>query len=366
MGAIKLVDLEPSDELFEHQRITVDPGQSTTRIDKYLLEKLEKVSRNRIQNAIKLNCILVNDNAVKANYKVRPNDEITLILPSDPNESENVIAENIPLDIIFEDEHLMVINKTAGMVVHPGVGNNNGTLVNALLYHMQNNVLPLLSGNREDRPGLVHRIDKDTSGLMLIAKNDYAMTFLAKQFYDHTVTREYIALVWGDVKEEKGTITGNIARHERDRMIFDVCEDGSQGKHAVTHYEVIENLYYTTLVKCNLETGRTHQIRVHMKHIGHALFNDERYGGNRILKGTVFNKYKQFVDNCFDLCPRQALHARSLGFIHPATEKYMFFELEMPQDMSSVVDKWRGYVQARKEIVAQEKENDNDKDFDNE
>jgi 23S rRNA pseudouridine1911/1915/1917 synthase len=358
MGAIKLKDLEHSDELFEHQRITVDPGQVGTRIDKFLMDKLEKVSRNRIQTAIKLNCILVNDNAVKANYKVKPLDEITLILPSNPEESENVVAENIPLDIVFEDDHLMVINKAAGMVVHPGVGNTNGTLVNALLYHMQNSELPLLAGNREDRPGLVHRIDKDTSGLMIIAKNDYAMTLLAKQFYDHTVTREYVALVWGDVQNEKDTITGHIARHERDRMIFDVFEDESQGKHAITHYEVLENFYYTTLVKCRLETGRTHQIRVHMKHIGHALFNDERYGGDRILKGTVFNKYKQFVDNCFDLCPRQALHARSLGFIHPVTQEYMYFENELPADMRAVIDKWRNYVNARKELVAKEKDND--------
>jgi 23S rRNA pseudouridine1911/1915/1917 synthase len=356
MGSIKLSDLEPSDELYEHQRIIVDPGQAITRIDKYLMDRLIRVSRNRVQTAIKLNCILVNDKPVKANYKIKPFDEILLVLPSDPNEEEDVIPQNIPLDIIYEDEHLMVINKAPGMVVHPGVGNTDGTLVNALLYHMKNNNLPLLQGNKEDRPGLVHRIDKDTSGLMLIAKNEYAMTFLAKQFFEHTIDREYLALVWGDVTQSHGTITGHIARHERDRMIFDVYEDGSQGKHAVTHYEVVENFYYTTLIKCRLETGRTHQIRVHMKHIGHTLFNDERYGGDKILKGTVFNKYKQFVDNCFALCPRQALHARSLGFIHPHTLEHMYFESDLPNDMTSVVKKWRQYVQARKDIISQERE----------
>lgn len=354
MAAIKNTDLEPSDELFEHQRIICDPKQSPVRIDKFLLDRLEKVSRNRIQNAIKIGCILVNENAIKSNYKVKPGDEISLVLPSNPDETETLLAENIPLDILYEDEHLLVINKPPGLVVHPGTGNTSGTLVNALLFHFQNQKLPLLQGNKDDRPGLVHRIDKDTSGLILIAKSDFAMTHLAKQFYDHTIDREYEALVWGDVKENTGTITGNIARHERDRMQMAVYPDGSQGKHAVTHYEVLESLYYVTLIKCRLETGRTHQIRVHLKHIGHTLFNDERYDGNRILKGTIFNKYKQFVENCFQLMPRQALHARSLGFVHPETGEKMSFEIGLPDDFTNVLNKWRGYVASRKEILADE------------
>jgi 23S rRNA pseudouridine1911/1915/1917 synthase len=354
MAAIKNSDLEPSDELFEHQRITCDPKQSPVRIDKFLLDRLEKVSRNRIQNAIKIGCILVNDKEIKSNYKVKPGDEISLVLPSNPDDTESLLAENIPLDIIYEDEHLMVINKPPGLVVHPGTGNTTGTLVNALMYHFQNQKLPLLQGNKEDRPGLVHRIDKDTSGLILIAKNDFAMTHLAKQFFDHTIDREYVALVWGDVKENKGTIIGNIGRHERDRMQMAVYLDGSQGKHAVTHYEVLESLYYVTLIKCKLETGRTHQIRVHLKHLGHTLFNDDRYDGDRILKGTIFNKYKQFVENCFQMMPRQALHARSLGFVHPETEQKMFFEIGLPEDFENVLNKWRGYVSSRKEILADE------------
>lgn len=354
MAAIKNTDLEPSDELFEHQRIICDPKQSPVRIDKFLLDRLEKVSRNRIQNAIKIGCILVNEKEIKSNYKIKPGDEISLVLPSNPDETETLVAENIPLDIMYEDDQLMVINKPPGLVVHPGTGNTSGTLVNALLYHFQKQQLPLLQGNKEDRPGLVHRIDKDTSGLILIAKTDFAMTHLAKQFYDHTIEREYVALVWGDVKEKAGTIIGNIARHERDRMLMAVYPDGSQGKHAVTHYEVMESLYYVTLIKCKLETGRTHQIRVHMKHIGHTLFNDERYDGNRILKGTVFTKYKQFVENCFQLMPRQALHARSLGFEHPESGKKMLFEVGLPEDFTNVLEKWRGYVASRKEILADE------------
>jgi 23S rRNA pseudouridine1911/1915/1917 synthase len=315
---------------------------------------LDKVSRSRIQNAITIGCILVNEKPVKSNYKIRPGDEISLVLPSNPHESEELLPENIPLEIHYEDEHLMVINKPPGLVVHPGVGNYTGTLVNALLYHFQQHQLPVMKGNSADRPGLVHRIDKDTSGLILIAKNDYAMTHLSKQFYDHTIDREYVAMVWGDVKSEKGTITGNIGRHERDRMLMTVFQDEGLGKHAVTHYEVIEKLYYVTLVKCRLETGRTHQIRVHMKHIGHTLFNDERYGGDRILKGTLYSKYKQFVDNCFSIMPRQALHARSLGFVHPATGQKMFFETPIPDDFSKLLEKWRAYVASRKEVLADE------------
>jgi len=354
MTAIKYADLEQSDELYEHQRIICDPKQTPIRIDKFLMDRLEKVSRNRVQNAIKAECILVNDKPVKANYKVRPSDTITLVLPSNPEDESELMPEDIPLDIFYEDEHLMVINKPPGLVVHPGVGNPSGTLVNGLLYYFQQKQLPLLKGNKQDRPGLVHRIDKDTSGLILIAKNEFAMTHLAKQFFDHSIDREYVALVWGDVKEEKGTITGNIGRHEKDRMLMAVFHEGDQGKVAVTHFDVLEKLYYVTLIKCKLETGRTHQIRVHLKHIGHTLFNDDRYGGDRILKGTIFNKYKQFVDNCFDLMPRQALHARSLGFIHPVTEKRMNFEIDLPEDFQKVLHKWRGYVASRKEVLQDE------------
>ena len=354
MTAIKNSDLEQSDELYEHQRIVCDPKQAPVRIDKFLMDRLEKVSRNRIQNAIKASCILINDQPVKSNYKIKPGDTISLVLPSNPDDESLLLPENIPLDIFYEDEHLMVINKPPGLVVHPGVGNHTGTLVNALLYHFQNQTLPLMKGNKEDRPGLVHRIDKDTSGLILIAKNEFAMTHLAKQFFDHTIDREYIALVWGDVKDDSGTIEGNIGRHERDRMQMAVYTDGSQGKRAITHYEVLERLYYVSLIKCKLETGRTHQIRVHMKHLGHTLYNDERYDGNRVLKGTLFNKYKQFVDNCFDIMPRQALHAKSIGFVHPYTNQYIYFEAELPLDFSAVLQKWRSYVASRKEILEDE------------
>lgn len=354
MGAIKNTDLEVSDEMYEHQRILCDKNQTSTRIDKFLMDRLERVSRTRVQNAISIGCVLVNEKPVKASYKIRPGDEISLVLPTNPEASETVTPEFIPLDIVYEDEHLMVINKPAGLVVHPGVGNSSGTLVNGLLYHFQNQTLPVMQGNSMDRPGLVHRIDKDTSGLLLIAKNDYTMTHLSKQFFDHTINREYIALVWGNIEENHGTIIGNIGRHERDRMQMTVYPDGSQGKHAVTHFEVLERMYYVTLIKCKLETGRTHQIRVHMKYIGHTLFNDARYHGDRILKGTVYTKYKQFVENCFNMLPRHALHARSLGFIHPVSDKYMYFENELPEDLSSVITKWRDYVSARKEIIAKE------------
>lgn len=352
MPAIKSTDLEPSDELFVHQMIKCDPGQAQVRIDKFLIDRLEKVSRNRIQNAIKIGCILVNQREIKPNYKVKPGDEISLVLPSNPEDESPLIPEFIPLDIFYEDEHLMVINKPAGLVVHPGTGNTSGTLVNGLLYHFEHSKLPLLKGNKEDRPGLVHRIDKDTSGLILIAKSDFAMTHLAKQFYDHTIEREYIALVWGDIGPEHGTISGYIGRHEKDRMQMAVYQEETKGKYAVTHYQVIEKLYYVTLVKCHLETGRTHQIRVHMKHIGHTLFNDVRYGGDQILKGTIFNKYKQFVSNCMEIMPRQALHARSLGFVHPITEEKLYFECDLPEDFSAVLAKWRTYINARKELLS--------------
>lgn len=350
MAAIKNSDFETSDEMFEHERIVCDPGQSALRIDKFLFEKLEKVSRNRVQNAIKAGCIMVNGQLIKANYRIKPGDEISLVLPRNPDENTTPEPENIPLDIYYEDEHLMVINKPAGLVVHPGVGNHSGTLVNALMYHFKRTDLPVLKGNPVDRPGLVHRIDKDTSGLILVAKNEYAMTHLARQFFEHSVDREYIALVWGNVADDKGTITGNIGRHERDRMLMTVFPDGDLGKHAVTHYEVKERLQYVTLISCKLETGRTHQIRVHMKWKGHTLFNDARYGGDQILKGTIYTKYRQFVDNCMEVMPRQALHARSLGFEHPESGKRMYFECPLPEDFSHVLDKWRGYVSSRKSV----------------
>lgn len=354
MPAIRNSDLEPTDELYEHLRIICDPGQGQVRIDKFLFEKLEGVSRNRVQNAIKAQCILVNGSEIKPNYKIKPGDEISVVLPSNRDELTTLVPENIPLDIWYEDDHLMVINKPAGLVVHPGVGHYSGTLVNALLYHFEHHRLPLLKGNKEDRPGLVHRIDKGTSGLILVAKSDYAMTHLANQFFHHTIEREYIALVWGEVEQDEGTITGNIARHERERKQMAVYPEGDHGKPAITHYEVLERLYYVTLVRCWLETGRTHQIRVHMKYIGHTLFNDERYGGDRILKGTIFSKYKQFVDNCFELMPRQGLHARSLGFIHPVSGESMYFEADLPPDFTAVMDKWRNYVTARKELLENE------------
>jgi len=350
-------DIETSDELFEHQRIIADPKQSPIRIDKFLMDRLLRVSRNRVQNAIKIGSILVNDKEVKSNYKIRPADIITVVLPTNPNDEHTLLPENIPLDVVYEDADLMIINKPAGLVVHPGVGNYSGTLVNALLYYMQSNSdLPLLEGNRDDRPGLVHRIDKDTSGLILIAKTDFAMTHLAKQFFDHTIDREYVAMVWGNIEQDSGTITGNIGRNEKDRLIMSVFPDGDQGKHAVTHYEVLERLYYVTLVKCKLETGRTHQIRVHLKYLGHTLFNDERYGGDRALKGTIYTKYKQFVENCFKMLPRQALHARSLGFVHPSTGERMYFESDLPEDFTSCLDKWRGYIQTRKESLSDTEE----------
>jgi 23S rRNA pseudouridine1911/1915/1917 synthase len=355
MPSIKLADLENieerQDELYLHEEITVDKGQETTRIDKFLIDKFVQVSRNRIQNAIKANCILVNGKEVKANYKIRPYDVISLVLPRNPDEVEVLEPEEIPLNIVYEDEDLLVINKQAGLVVHPGVGNHNGTLVNALLHHFKGQDLPILKGNTAQRPGLVHRIDKDTSGLMVIAKNDYTMTHLAKQFFYHTSKREYIALVWGDVEYDNGTIVGHIGRHPTNAKRFYVFPEGEEGKNAITHYEVVERLYYVTLVKCRLETGRTHQIRVHLKYKGHTLFNDERYGGNRILKGTVFSKYKQFVENCFQILPRQALHARMLGFVHPRTEKEMLFELDLPSDMQQCLDRWRGYLRSRKDIL---------------
>ena len=356
MTAIKFSDLERQDELYLHEQFVVDKGQGSVRIDKFLIDKLDNVSRNRIQNAIKASCILVNDKEIKSNYKIRPDDVISLVLPRNPDETEKLEPEDIPLDIVYEDDDILVINKQAGLVVHPGIGNHTGTLVNALLFHFKDKNLPVLQGNSAQRPGLVHRIDKDTSGLMVIAKNDFAMTHLARQFFYHTTEREYIALVWGEPEHDEGTIIGHIGRHPTHPKRFYVFPEGEEGKHAITHFEVVEKLYYVSLIKCRLETGRTHQIRVHMKYKGHTLFNDERYGGNRILKGTIFSKYKQFVENCFTILPRQGLHARLLGFVHPTTEKAMLFETDLPEDMSKVLDKWRNYVKSRKENIGETEE----------
>ena len=326
-------------DLFEHYRLVVDKGQSLLRIDKFLMNRMENATRNRIQNAADSGCILVNEKAVKSSYKVKPLDVISIVLPHPPRDTE-IYPENIPLNIVFEDEEIVIINKTAGMVVHPGFNNYTGTLVHALAYHFEN--LPNLNGNYA-RPGLVHRIDKDTSGLLVISKNEQAMTFLAKQFFDHSIHRKYVALVWGDIAEG-GTVSGYIGRSLKDRRVMDIYDTEEKGKWSVTHYKVLERLNYVTLIECELETGRTHQIRAHMQHIGHPLFNDASYGGDKILKGTSFTKYKQFIDNCFSICPRQTLHAKSLGFLHPKTKQELYFETEMPSDMLQLLDKWHKYA----------------------
>ncbi|WP_268036853.1 RluA family pseudouridine synthase [Algoriphagus sp. PAP.12] len=327
-------------DLYEHHKIMVDKGQTLMRIDKFLTEKVANATRNKVQQAIDSDGVLVNGKPTKSNYRIKPNDEIKVMLTKPPRETE-VLGENIPLDIIFEDSELLVVNKPAGMVVHPAHGNWSGTLVNGLVYHFQN--LPEMAGN-DGRPGLVHRIDKDTSGLLVIAKTELAMTQLASQFFHHTIERTYFALVWGEPEEDEGTITGNIGRSAKDRKVMDVYPDGSYGKHAVTHWKVLKRLRYVSLIQCNLETGRTHQIRAHMKYLGHPLFNDAMYGGDKIRKGTQFSKYKTFVQNCFDLMPRQGLHAKSLGFVHPKTNEKMFFESALPMDFQSVLDKWDSYV----------------------
>lgn len=328
---------EFEDELFEHYRFEVSSGQSLLRIDKYLMGLVQNSTRNKIQKAADSGNILVNDLAVKSNYKVKPNDVIRVVFDK-PKYEYKIIPENIPLDIVYEDDVLLVINKPANLVVHPGHGNYSGTLVNALAYHFDN--LPM---NSSERPGLVHRIDKDTTGLLVVAKTEEAMFYLAKQFEEKTSEREYIALVWGNVQEDEGTITGYVGRHLKDRMQMAVYDDESMGKWSVTHYKVLERFNYVTLISCRLETGRTHQIRCSMKYIGHTLFNDERYGGHLILKGTTFTKYKQFVDNCFKILPRQALHAKTLGFEHPVTKEFMRFDTEIPEDMQQVIEKWRNY-----------------------
>ena len=329
------------ESLYEHYSFTADSGQQALRVDKFLMNRIENATRNKIQQAAKAGSVRVNDLVVKSNYKVKGGDQVKVLFTHPPYENL-LVGEDIPLDIVYEDDALVVVNKAAGMVVHPGHGNYNGTLLNALLYHFES--LPL---NANDRPGLVHRIDKDTSGLLVVAKTEKAMTHLAKQFFDKTSQRSYYALVWGDVKDDTGTIEGHIGRDLKNRLLMTVFPDGDQGKEAITHYEVVERFGYTTLVRCRLETGRTHQIRAHMKHIGHTLFGDARYGGDNILKGTTFTKYKQFGDNCFKLLPRQALHAQTLGFVHPISGKSMSFEAPLPNDMLTALDKWRHYAKHR-------------------
>jgi 23S rRNA pseudouridine1911/1915/1917 synthase len=330
-------------EQFEHHRIVADAGQSLLRVDKFLTNRLPGTSRNRIQLAAEAGCIYVNGKPVKSNYKVKPGDEVSVMLDY-PRRELKITGENIPLDIVYEDGELLVINKPAGLVVHPGHGNYSGTLVNALVYRYKD--LPMYA-DEDPRPGLVHRIDKNTSGLLLVAKTEIAKLNLALQFFNKTTKRKYVALVWGNLQSDEGTIQGNIGRSLKDRQVFTVYPNGDHGKTAVTHYRVIERLGYVNLVECILETGRTHQIRVHMKHIGHPLFNDDTYGGDKILKGTSFSKYKQFVENCFSILPRQALHAKTLGFIHPVTGKEMLFDSELPNDMAQVLEKWRNYISNR-------------------
>ena len=338
-------DFEEEDEEFiDNLQIVVDSGQSMMRLDKYLSHHLKNISRNRIQNAIDTDSVKVNGSSVKSSYKVKPLDDISISIVRSSRIPKEVIPQNIPLDIVYEDDDVLLVNKAQEMVVHPGHGNPDGTLVNALVYHFGN--LPS-ARDGEIRPGLVHRIDKGTSGLLVIAKNEYALQFLAKQFADHTTERTYYALIWGEPKEPKGTINAHIGRGFKDRRISDVFPEGDYGKEAITHYEVLKSLRYVSLIKCNLETGRTHQIRAHMKYLGHPLFNDAAYGGDRVLRGEIISKYKQFVENCFEIIPRQALHAKSLGFIHPTTKKWMQFDSELPADFQAVLDKWEHYLQFR-------------------
>ena len=338
-----------TEEMFERRTLICPPGQQPMRLDKFIMGKVEGATRNKVQQAIEAGFVTVNGKRIKANYKVKPADEIIIYSEDDPGNNE-ILPEELPLDIVYEDDEVLVINKPDGMVVHPGCGNYDGTLINGVAFHLlQQN--PQLDEKFLPRFGLVHRIDKNTSGLIVMAKTPEASVHLAKQFFDHTVKRKYIALVWGDVNEDEGTIRTNVGRHQRFRKIMDAYPDGEHGKEAVTHYKVIERLGYVTLVECVLETGRTHQIRVHMKYLGHPLFNDDTYGGDKILKGTVFSKYKMFVEGCFAVCSRHALHAQTLGFIHPKTGKELFFECPLPEDMEEVIDKWRRYA-VNKNIIS--------------
>lgn len=334
-------DVELEDGMFEHFRIGVDPGQAPVRVDKFMTTHLEDTSRHRVQTAIKEGYVLVNDKKAKANLIVRPGDVIKFVMPYRRRGME-ILPENIPLNIVFEDDDVLIVNKQAGMVVHPGHGNFSGTLINALSYYLG---ISQAEDAEDERMGiLVHRIDKDTSGLLVVAKNDDAQLNLAGQFYEHTIERRYNAIVWGNIKEDEGTVESNIVRDPNDRLRFRATQDPDKGKHAVTHYRVLERFGYVTFVECKLETGRTHQIRVHMSSIGHPLFNDERYGGADIRNGTIYSKYKQFIKNCFEICPRQALHARTLGFVHPSTKKWVQFDSAVPDDMTALLDKWRSYI----------------------
>jgi len=335
-----LNDDEPDDVLFEHHRIVADPGQTLLRIDKFLMDRLPNVTRTKIQDGIHAGFVRVNDKTVKPNYKIHPNDIVIVSLPEPPRDTD-VVPENIPLNIVFEDNFLLVVNKPAGMVVHPAYQNWSGTLVNALAYHFQN--LPHLPGN-EGKPGLVHRIDKDTSGLLVVAKTEPVLTALAREFFDHTIERTYAAIVWGIPDPPEGTINVHVGRSHKDRRVTTAFPQGEHGRHAITHFKLLQDLRYVSLVECRLETGRTHQIRAHMKYLGHPLFNDAMYGGDQIQKGTVFSKYRQFVENCFKIIPRQALHAKTLGFIHPHTKEMMRFESDLPEDFKAVLEKWEHYV----------------------
>lgn len=348
------MDTKEEQEWISKRVFMVDPKQTPIRIDKFLMDRTTQISRSKMQAAIKGERILVNDKPVAVNYKVRPNDEIVMQLDKPIDPDYTIQAEDIPIKIEYEDDDLLIVNKEAGIVVHPGVGNPSGTLVNALAGYFKNKELPIKEGNLGDRPGLVHRIDKNTSGLLVIAKTEKAMTHLSKQFADHSLDRKYYALVWGDVEAETGTIENYIGRNPKNRTEQIVVEDETQGKWAVTHYKVVSRFYYVTLVECQLETGRTHQIRVHMKSLGHPLFSDDKYGGDRILKGTVFTRYKQFVQNCFKILSRQALHAKTLGFVHPTTGKRMLFESELPADIQEVLDKWHHYLSHRKDVLENE------------
>jgi len=340
-------ELNETEELYERLSLVVDKGQEPLRIDKFLMARIEGATRNKIQQSIEDELVMVNDKVVKSNYKIKGGDKI-VVYETEPHEHSEIIPQNIPLNIIYEDESLFIVNKLPGMVVHPGSGNPDHTLINAAAYHLQAQN-PNLNDAELPRYGLVHRIDKNTSGLIVMAKTKAAMTDLAKQFFDHTVHRRYMALVWGNVTEDEGTIIAHVGRHQRFRKLFTAYPEGDHGKDAITHYKVIERFNYVTLVECRLETGRTHQIRVHMQYIGHPLFNDDFYGGDRIVKGTIYTKYKQFVDNCFSICPRQALHAKELGFTHPETKQQLIFDSTLPEDMNLLIEKWRRYSQFKNE-----------------
>lgn len=339
-----LPNSEEEEDFYEHHRIVADKGQTLMRIDHYLKHHLSGVTRTKLQSAIEAESVKVNEKPVKSSYKIKPLDVITIALSHPPRVTE-ILPENIPLDIIYEDEEVLVLNKPAGMVVHPAYGNWNGTVVNALVYHFEH--LPT-GRNGEARPGLIHRIDKDTSGLLVIAKTEFSMAHIARQFFEHTTERTYYALIWGEPKESSGTIVGHIGRSARDRKVMAVYTDGSQGKYAVTHYKVLKSFKYVSLVQCNLETGRTHQIRAHFQHLGHPLFSDSVYGGDKVLRGTTSGSYRAFVENCFQLMPRQALHAKSLGFQHPRSKQWMQFESELPEDFKAVLTKWENFAQDAK------------------